>query len=256
MATWRELTAELDAWHAAGAQAGLWWRDDDAATVTGALRRLVALGKRHGVPVALAVVPAKASADLAAFVGDLADVCVLQHGIRHRNHMIPAGKKIELGGTMPRQTILTELSRMKAKLEAMFQSRFLSVLVPPWNRIDAGLLPALPELGFTGLSTYGPRQEHAGRTGLTWVNTHADLIDWRAGRRFKGTEAALEELVAHLRAKRLGWVDAREPTGVMSHHLKHDDHCWAMLGELLERCTLHPAARWLATREVFALGAP
>ena len=42
-------------------------------------------------------------------------------------------------------------------LETLFGARLEKVLVPPWNRIDEALLPRLPAVGFSGLSTYGPR---------------------------------------------------------------------------------------------------
>jgi hypothetical protein len=53
------LTAELDLWSAAERPATLWWRDDDAAEVTPALERLLALADATGVPLALAVVPGR-----------------------------------------------------------------------------------------------------------------------------------------------------------------------------------------------------
>lgn len=65
MSDWGELTAELDAWHRDGQCAHLWWRDDDATRVTPALVRLLDLSARHGIPVALAVIPRDADGELA-----------------------------------------------------------------------------------------------------------------------------------------------------------------------------------------------
>src|SRR4029450_2060394 len=64
MTSWPDLDAELDAWAKAGRRAPLWWRDDDAARTTPALERLLALHARHGVPLALAVIPGRAEPSL------------------------------------------------------------------------------------------------------------------------------------------------------------------------------------------------
>ena len=62
---WSDLTQELDAWTADGRRATLWWRDDDAAEPDAALERLLALAATHGLPLALAVIPARATRALA-----------------------------------------------------------------------------------------------------------------------------------------------------------------------------------------------
>ena len=63
---WTDLTRELDRWADSGRPATFWWRDDDALTVTPALDRLLGLARDHQAPLALAVVPAGATAALAA----------------------------------------------------------------------------------------------------------------------------------------------------------------------------------------------
>ncbi len=62
---WSDLDAELDRWASAGRTATLWWRDDDAARLTPALERLIALARRHHAIVHLAVIPARLSPELA-----------------------------------------------------------------------------------------------------------------------------------------------------------------------------------------------
>ena len=57
-----DLARELDSWAEAGRVARFWWRDDDAIEPTPALSRLLDLGDTHGIEVAVAVVPATASA--------------------------------------------------------------------------------------------------------------------------------------------------------------------------------------------------
>jgi hypothetical protein len=64
--------------------------------------------------------------------------------------------------------------------------------------------------------------------------------------------AALGDIVAHLRARRLGLCDAAEPTGILTHHAVTDDDSAAFLRALGACVGAHRAARWLAGHEVFA----
>jgi hypothetical protein len=118
------------------------------------------------------------------------------------------------------------------------------VLVPPWNRFDAGLVERLTGCGFVGLSTFGRRGAPEAAPGLTQVNTHLDPIDWRGTRLFIGETAALGRLVAVL--------DADEPIGILSHHLAMDEAGWAFLDRLLGVLTGHPGARLCPADELFA----
>ena len=242
---WVALRVELDAWAAAGRTATLWWRDDDAVEPTPQLTRLTALAARTGVPLALAVVPAHATAALAEVVAGAPGVSVLQHGWAHANHAAPGEKKIELGGTRPTDPVLAELAEGRARLAALFGARFVPALVPPWNRIAPAVAERLTAFGFTGLSTFTPR------TSPFQVNTHVDPMDWRNGGRFAGEAAAVRAALAHLRARRLGTADPDEPTGLLTHHLAMDEATWAFVERLLEEMRGHPAVRWVGAEEIF-----
>ena len=248
-ADWEDLNAELELWHQAGRTATFWWRDDDAITATPQLQKLLGLTAEHGVAPALAVIPAGAGEALAEQVRD-AQVDILQHGFDHANHAAPQEKKIELGPHRDRQTITRQLASGWQRLRELFESP-LPVLVPPWNRIDPTLLAELPQLGLTGLSRFAPRAQAFDLHGLQHINTHVDIVAWQHGRRFCGQGAALAQAVAHLRARRQAQVDAVEPTGLMTHHLIHEDAAWTFCRRLLEVTTAHPAARWLRAKDVF-----
>ena len=254
-AAWDALRAELDAWGAAGRTAAFWWRDDDATRPTPALDRLVDLAGGAGVPPALAVIPAQTNPALAAWMAEIAGPVVLQHGYAHANHAGPDAKKIELGADRSRDEILTELREGRVRLGLLFESR-LEVLVPPWNRIDPGLIAALPAAGFAGLSGFGPRAGALAAPGIVQVNCHCDPIDWRGGRGFVGAAAAIGALGAHLAARREGRADADEPTGLLTHHLVMDEECWDFLATLTELLGAHPAARWLAPWDLWPEAAP
>ena len=251
MADWSGLELELDAWQREGRTATFWWRDDDAKGVTEDLDRLLALRKEVRVPLALAVIPSGAHDPLARRLGALAEVTVLQHGFAHVNHAPEGEKKVEIGAGRPADQILGELIAGRDKLHSLFAFKSLPALVPPWNRIDPAIVAVLAEQGFTGLSTWGPREESE-TAGLTRINTHIDIIDWKGGRNFVGEAAALDQAVAHLRARRAGDADDAEPTGLLTHHLAHDRGCWKFLATFLARTREHPATRWLGAHRLFA----
>jgi hypothetical protein len=251
--TFARLDDELARWAAAGRVATFWWRDDDAVAATPALATLAALARAHDAPVALAVVPALLEDSLAAAVAALPQSTVVQHGHAHRNHAPAGAKSCELGSDRPLPTVAAELGAGRKRLGGAFGARFLPLLVPPWNRIDAAVVAALPAQGFAGLSTFGPRTAREAAPGLVRCNAHADPIAWREGRRFVGAGRALDDVVAHLARRRAGTVDADEPTGLLTHHLVFDAEAWRFVGELLARTRRHPAARWLTVAA--ALGA-
>lgn len=244
--TWQNLTRELDQWFASGRAATLWWRDDDATGSGGALDRLLAVSRRGGAPVALAVVPAHIEEGLVASVSGT-PTRVLQHGIRHVNRAPPDARKCEL---IDDAAVEAELADGLARLAALFDDVALPVLVPPWNRVDPALVPRLAALGFRGLSRFKSRD---GGTimGMHQVNTHIDIMDWGSGGGFRGEAESLSAVVEHLRARRLAVVDADEPTGLLTHHLDHDEPCWTFIDRLLVETCGHPAVRWLSAGEIF-----
>lgn len=252
---WAALSRELDAWQESGRRASLWWRDDDAVEPSPALERLLDLARQAGAPLALAVIPARATWALAERLASSdARVSVLQHGFAHRNHAPPGAKKIEIDGARPRAEVMEELSRGRALLDGLFGETHHAILVPPWNRIAEALVPALPALGYRGLSAFQPRPTPRAAAGLVLVNTHVDLLRWRAPRGFAGESDVLGALVGHLAARRSGAVDPEEATGLLTHHLVHDAPAWTFLAELLQRLTRHPAVSFLAPETVFTAG--
>ena len=251
MSTWTDLSDEAARWAQDGRTADLWWRDDDAADVGPALERLLAIHRDTGAPVALAVVPAKATQALADRLAGEPGVDVLQHGYAHVNHAAPGdNKKIELGTERPATLVLGELGTGRMALERLFGARPLPVLVPPWNRIAPVLVPTLPEIGFAGLSTFGARRRMHPVRGLLEVNTHVDLIDWKGGRGFVGEAAALDALVAALARARI----SGEPVGVLSHHLAMDGGAWDFLRSMWQKTLKMPGLCIRPANELFATG--
>lgn len=248
-AAWARLDDALDA---AGGEVPFWWRDDDAVAPGAALDRLLDLARTCDAPLSLAVIPALARLQLADRLRGEASVHVLVHGLAHVNHAPPEGKKQEFGWR-PVDRLAADAARGLALVGELFGARALPVFVPPWNRVDAQLVPRLAGLGFRGISAFGARQAPFASAGLLAVNTHLDPIDWR-GNRSLAPPARLLTAIAGLIEARAGQSAAeREPIGILTHHLVHDEWVWRFLDRLMQRLKTHPNARLLPAGTVFAL---
>ena len=263
---WESLRNELDAWGAAGLTATLWWRDDDVRVHTPELDRLISLSGDFAIPVGLAAIPADAHRE----IGDVArahrTVSILQHGYAHQNHepKTPLDtassssdrrarfKTSEFGPARPTKAIASDLERGWRRLITAVPTA-IPVFVPPWNRFEPGHHPLLAEAGFRGFSTFRARLSATVAPGVLQVNTHADVIDWRGTRGFAGEHLALTQIVDHLAARRAGNVDPEEPTGVLTHHLDHDEGVWRFLEHLFSFTVDHQAVSWPHCKSIFHL---
>lgn len=253
-AAWEAFLSELEAWAAAGKQADFWWRDDDAAAVTPALERLLALQQASSVPLTLAVVPEKLTPILANRLADAKAVTAAQHGFGHHNRAEAGEKKCEFPASRRLEDRLRDLREGRTMLRRLIApERLRMMLVPPWNRMAPDMLPHLPALGFVAVSGFRLRQQYWAAKGLVHLNTHVDPVDWRSGDSAKGNAGALFAARDTLRMMRLGTAPI-QPVGLLSHHLRHDDAGWAFLAAFLERIAEHPAARWVDLDTALALG--
>jgi hypothetical protein len=252
MPMWIRLIRELDHWGASGATATFWWRDDDAVTSTS---QLDALFRYAGpIPLALAVIPALATLELADRLRERASAVVLQHGWRHANHA-PDGNN-EYPGLRSEKDVTRELADGRKRLVDLFGAQALPVFVPPWHGFDARFLPALRQNGLTAISRKGPRAGIFAMPHLFQVNVHISLIAWTDPPSFGEDDVYLAPVIDHLRGRRIGLYDQTEPTGLLTHHLVQDSRSYAFIARLVELVSRHPAARWLDGREVFAPVAP
>jgi hypothetical protein len=248
---WAALRTELDAWHAAGQCATLWWRDDDAGKPSEALDRLLGLAETHEVPIAIAAVPTWLTRDSVERIHGCPDAAILQHGYAHQNHEPANNKKAEFGAARRQDEALAELCAGRMTL-ADRNAGALPVLTPPWNRIAGELLARLSSAGFTGISAYQARHAREPTPGLVQINTHIDIIDWRGTRGFVGEAAALDLCVSHLGRRRRGEVDSDEPTGLLTHHADHDAASWRFIERYVRATRDHPAVAWPLIAEIFA----
>ncbi|OAI50088.1 hypothetical protein AYO46_10630 [Betaproteobacteria bacterium SCGC AG-212-J23] len=209
-----------------------WLRDDDAATVTPALERLLSFA----VPVALAVIPDLAEPSLFE-----KNVAFLQHGCDHRNRAATGEKKTEFPATEAIPDALERLRRSRERLVSMGGDKVLPVVAPPWNRMRRELAAELPRIGIRGLSGYG---EAESLPGVLQVNTQVDIVAWRDGKRFIGDEEAARLAMTY--------VLRNQPVGWLTHHAVHDAAAW----EFLERLFALRGPRWAGAAELFSYNRP
>lgn len=249
MNAWQRLSEEVARWRDAGRTVDFWWRDDDARVWTGELDRLLALSASCGMPLALAVIPEGAEAQWLSVLPRSVDV--IQHGADHVNRAAEGGKKTEFPVSEGVEAVGRRLARARISLDAMAGPRFVPALAPPWNRLAPELAPAVAAAGLRGLSQFKPRRSAWPLPGVRQVNTHVDLVAWRAGRGFVGEESALDAALAHLVARRTGQCDADEATGWLTHHARHGAETWAFLERLFEFTHRLPGLRWRAAADLF-----
>ncbi len=223
----------------AGTPVRFWLRDDDAVEPGTALDLLLELAQTHSVPLTLAVIPAFTGDALRQRLASAQEVAVAVHGWSHKNHAPEGDKKQELGPHRALPQVVTELTRGFNHLSGLYETQFLPMLVPPWNRISDALVPELSAIGFRALSTFG---DHA-HASIAMINTQVDIIDWKGNRGGRTTHDLVSEIIAQLRT-------SQDAIGVLTHHLVHDDRAWDFLEQLFSVTSQHPAVRWVASGEL------
>lgn len=246
---WSGLGDELDRWAAARLTARLWLRDDDAIRPTPALDALIGRCRRNQVPVLIATIPLLFEDALVEHVGSDPLVTLAVHGVAHKNHAPPSRRAEELAPERGRAEIVAALGEAVARVGRHFGPDAVRWYVPPWNRIAPEVAAWLPELGFTHISTFGPRRLTLG-AALAEVNTHVDIIDWKGGRVGRSPAWVAAELTRELERAR---GDGGRPVGLLTHHLDHDHAAWAALDQVFASTCAHPSVRWVGADEAAAV---
>jgi hypothetical protein len=239
---WQPLLTELTRWALAGRTANFWLRDDDAVEPTEALDRLLGLTSKFAIPLTLAVIPVFTGEALASRVACAGHVTVAVHGWSHDNHAPDGEKKAELGTHRHRELVLGELRRGLSRIAGLHGQRMVPLLVPPWNRIDAGLIPDLAPIGYQALSVFGPAKPAV----IRMINSNVDLMDWHGTRGCRDHALLVRDTVVQLE-RAFGGGD---PVGILAHHLVHDDAAWAFLERLFEITGQNSVCKWRSVREL------
>ncbi|MEO1019507.1 MAG: hypothetical protein AAFY56_17715 [Pseudomonadota bacterium] len=172
---------------------------------------------------------------------------VLQHGWAHRSHAFPGQKKIELGGSATPDANRPLLAIGSQLLKDAFGVQYLSVLVPPWNRIDAHHRELIKCQGYAALSTFASSAKHSNMYPIPTIDTHIDAIDWRHGARFKSF-FELQSAADH-------HIASGAPTvGLLTHHLEHDEVAFGVLERFATYVARHSRARWVGIDDLLERG--
>lgn len=252
---WAALTGELDLWTSEGRTACFWWRDDDAVAATPALDRLLGLHRKTAIPLALAIIPARAEASLAGRLAGETNIAALQHGYAHSNHAASPEKKSEFPPSRPLSERLGDMQDGHILMARDFGPWLLPVFVPPWNRLAPDCLPAMAGQGYAAVSAFQARSDYWAAPGLAALNTHIDPIDWHGNDNSAAVERALAAACTHLRAMRLA-LQPLQPLGLLTHHLRHDEIVWGFAADFLSRTAVHSAVCWLDARAALEIGRP
>jgi hypothetical protein len=244
--SWRAVRAELDCWTAWGRRPVFWWRDDDATHATTALDRLLEMHRLFDVPLGLSVIPAHADWSLACRLRLESRVFVLQHGWNHVNHEAPGRRASELGDLRDPLEVRAQLANGRERLDELFDSRVLPVLVPPYNRLAARLTPTVAA-AYRFLSVHGDFPSIA----MPSRNTHVDIIDWRL-HQSQAPARLIRALVTSLRLRRYGILPATLPLGILTHHLSLTAPMWSTLDEILHHLCSHTAPTFPGLMQIFS----
>jgi len=221
---WSLLKSELSIWRSEGRSLSVWWRDDDAVENTPAFQKLLSLSRELTLPVHIAVIPKAAQQSLVDVCTENSFAIPIVHGWAHKNHAPKTQKKAEFGH--PRIDAVAETAQALGHLRHLFGEALLPIFVPPWNRIDASIIPHLAPQGYTAISTYGPRKARVVAPDLVQINTHLDPVLWRSGGGLVPPETQISALVQNLVDRREGRTSPTEPLGFLTHHLVHDNAIW------------------------------
>jgi peptidoglycan/xylan/chitin deacetylase (PgdA/CDA1 family) len=210
----------------------VFFRADDIGAGGHGFRALCALFRQHGVPLALAVVPAWLTETRLAQLFATAPLDEElwgwhQHGWRHVNWQ-KTGKKSEFGDQRPLEKQWKDVWQGHMRLMGIFQERLLPVFTPPWNRLSPMTLQVLHQMGFKAVSTTDPLPK-------TGKNVHR-LKNFRIGidlhtRKNPDGVADYDQLLHELIAA----FSKDGPVGIMIHHQRMTPFAFAFLDELIRR---------------------
>ena len=210
------------------------------------------LAQRYGMPVALAVVPAKADGRLGAAARGRAARVGPGARSRAREPCAGGGEEGGFGPHRPLDRLVADASLALETACARLGHGPEPIFVPPWNRLAADLVPRLSALGYRGLSTFGAAARRQPAPGLVQINTHIDPD--RLARHPRA--AADERHYCNGRRRRLSKLlamstDEAEPIGLLTHHLVHDEDTWTFCERLLETFAGRPGIRVAAASQLF-----
>ncbi len=214
-------------------------RDDDTSDDLETLKCLFDVTLTSSVPLNLEIIP-----------GELSEACIRlldnhkhlhpdlfelnQHGWQHLNHE-KEGRKCEFGSSRTFDQQYEDISKGKARLEAVFGDKFYPVFTPPWNRCTEDTFKALDQLGFKVFSKDKGKQTVAGYA-FQEISTTLDLYQWKGNPAMKAPEEIITQLLTQMRTM--------EPIGILLHHKVMGSEAFSFLDFLLRLLRNYPNIRF------------
>jgi hypothetical protein len=242
------LEAELRLWNA---PPRFWWRDDDTRQVSPDFLRMLEWAERLELPGLLSVIPGRLEPEVPEALAPFSRLKVAQHGWMHENHAPDGVHKSEFGEERPKEKILHDLACGFSRMQERFPSRFLPVLVPPFNDVGSQHLPLLEGVGFTGISI--DYRVTLPRHTLSRADIHVELQDGL--RRW----APPRQIVPHLIPRMCRILEgmrregSNRPFGFLTHHGDiFTDKTWWVFARIVE-VTRHWGCEWADPGSVFEI---
>jgi hypothetical protein len=216
----------------AGPDSGrIFFRADDVAVPGKRFVRMMELFSRYGVPLSLAVVPARLTGVRWQYLKGFEKKnpsrwCWHQHGWRHVNHETK-GKKQEFGEVRTPSEIRQDLIWGQQRLKQLMGKDFFPVFTPPWNRCSDHTLRLLQELGFVAVS----RSRGSKPQSLDNLPDFSVSVDLHT-RKEKDPSGGRDNLVKEFR-QAAGSGDC----GIMIHHQMMNEAAFVFLEALLKILT-------------------
>ena len=243
---WGDLEKELDLFEKNQTPATFWLRDDDAIESTSELE--IFLDVIENTPLGLAVIPKNMKSNLLDVVHNNKNITVIQHGWQHISH--EKNGLNEYPDSRNKEDVLFEFSMGKKILEEAFGSKYRPIFVPPWHGISANFFKLLMQSGIFHISSKG-NSLFSKYDDVFVANIHCGTVKWTTPPSFDHPSVYLEQIISHLRQRRIGLSRKGEVTGIASHHLVQNKESLIFIKKFINIVNEHPAAKFLEIDDVF-----
>ncbi|PHR27003.1 MAG: hypothetical protein COA36_10310 [Desulfotalea sp.] len=212
----------------------VFFRGDDIGIPSHEFAQMIAVFRKHKIPLSLAVVPTWLNttrlSDLQNLMGNSKTQWYWhQHGYIHHNFEL-LGKKQEFGPSRAPQVIHSSLTKGKARLDMLLGPDNQPVFTPPWNRCSQETLHGLQALNFKAISRSRGATPHT-KENFPDFQMNVDLHTRKEACPKQGFEVLLGEIEQGLATGRCG---------IMLHHQRMNGRAVAFLDILLQCLKKHP----------------
>lgn len=189
----------------------IWIRNDDVSVCDENYRQITQLYKKYGITTILCMIPTVIDIDCCRLLDGYDNFIISQHGFSHKNYKkkFNLDYSVELCDKRGTDVVVEQILSGKRKLED-FSQRPVSILTPPFNKIDKAIEIELSKYYFA-LSTFGDNKSCFPKD----INPSIDIINWKV--RVFDRE--------HFKYKLQQQIGKRDSIGICIHHnfLTSDD---------------------------------